>query len=142
MLLGLSCRLAGREVYIFHMSTVPSIAFLADLSSVFAQAAAGSGDPAPPSPGGMLVPMVAVFVIMYFLVIRPQNKRQKQLQEMVSNLKTGDRVVTNGGIHGQVANVKDGQTLVLKIADSVKIEVEKSAIATILKDSKEGSSAS
>jgi preprotein translocase subunit YajC len=88
-----------------------------------------------------LVPMVAVFVIMYFLVIRPQNKRQKQLQEMVSNLKTGDRVVTNGGIHGQVANVKDGQTLVLKIADNVKIEVEKSAVATILKDSKEGSAA-
>lgn len=85
--------------------------------------------------------MVAVFVIMYFLVIRPQNKRQKQLQEMVSNLKTGDRVVTNGGIHGQVSNVKDGQTLVLKIADNVKIEIEKSAVATILKDSKEGSTA-
>jgi preprotein translocase subunit YajC len=123
------------------MSTGFSTVFLADLGSVFAQATAGSGDAAPPSPGGMLVPMVAVFVIMYFLVIRPQNKRQKQLQEMVSNLKTGDRVVTNGGIHGQVSNVKDGQTLVLKIADNVKIEIEKSAVATILKDSKEGSTA-
>ena len=123
------------------MTMGASIAFFADLGSVFAQAAAGSGDPAPPSPGGMLVPMVAVFVIMYFLVIRPQNKRQKQLQEMVSNLKTGDRVVTNGGIHGQVSNVKDGQTLVLKIADNVKIEVDKSAIATILKDSKEAGTA-
>ena len=123
------------------MITASLTGFVADLTSVFAQAAAGSGDPAPPSPGGMMVPMVAVFVIMYFLVIRPQNKRQKQLQEMVSNLKTGDRVVTNGGIHGQVANVKDGQTLVLKIADNVKIEVEKSAVATILKDSKEGSAA-
>ncbi len=123
------------------MSTGFSTVFVADLGSVFAQAAAGSGDAAPPSPGGMLVPMVAVFVIMYFLVIRPQNKRQKQLQEMVSNLKTGDRVVTNGGIHGQVANVKDGQTLVLKIADNVKIEIDKSAVATILKDSKEGSPA-
>ena len=119
------------------MITASLTGFVADLTSVFAQAAAGSGDPAPPSPGGMMVPMVAVFVIMYFLVIRPQNKRQKQLQEMVSNLKTGDRVVTNGGIHGQVANVKDGQTLVLKIADNVKIEVEKSAIATIVKDAKE-----
>jgi preprotein translocase subunit YajC len=121
------------------MITGSSTAFLADLTSVFAQAAAGAGEATPPSPGGMLVPMVAVFVIMYFLVIRPQNKRQKQLQEMVSNLKTGDRVVTNGGIHGQVSNVKDGQTLVLKIADNVKIEVEKSAVATILKDSKESS---
>jgi preprotein translocase subunit YajC len=121
------------------MITGFSTAFLADLTSVFAQAAAGAGEATPPSPGGMLVPMVAVFVIMYFLVIRPQNKRQKQLQEMVSNLKTGDRVVTNGGIHGQVSNVKDGQTLVLKIADNVKIEVEKSAVATILKDSKESS---
>ena len=70
-------------------------------------------------------------VIFYFLLIRPQQKKQKELQTLVSSLKTGDKVVTNGGIHGIVANVKDGATLSLKIADNVKIEVDKSAIALV-----------
>ena len=92
--------------------------------------------PTPPQqPGGilgsplfMLLPMMAIF---YFLLIRPQQKRQRELQAMISALKTGDKVVTTGGIHGIVSNVKDGATLSLKIADNVKIEVDKSAIATV-----------
>lgn len=79
----------------------------------------------------MLIPMIAIFAIMYFLIIRPQNKRQKELAARVSGLKTGDKVVTTGGIHGIVANVREGATLSLKIADNVKIEVDKSAIAAI-----------
>ena len=90
--------------------------------------------PAPPSAGGMLIPMIAIFAIMYFLIIRPQNKRQKELASRVASIKTGDKVVTNGGIHGIVANVREGTTLSLKIADNVKIEVDKSAIATVEKD--------
>lgn len=82
----------------------------------------------------MLVPMIAIFAIMYFLIIRPQNKRQKELATRVSTLKTGDKVVTTGGIHGIVANVKEGATLSLKIADNVKIEVDKSAIASVEKE--------
>ena len=93
--------------------------------------------PAPPSAGGMLIPMVAIFAIMYFLIIRPQNRRQKELANRVSSLKTGDKVVTNGGIHGIVANVKEGTTLILKIADNVKIEVDKAAIATVEKETSE-----
>ncbi len=82
---------------------------------------------------GMLVPMVCIFAVMYFLMIRPQQQKQKKLQETIDNLKTGDAVITSGGIHGVVSNVKDGATLSLKIADNVRIDVEKSAIATVLK---------
>lgn len=82
---------------------------------------------------GMLVPMVCIFAVMYFLMIRPQQQKQKKLQETIDSLKTGDAVITVGGIHGVVSNVKDGSTLTLKIADNVRIDVEKSAIVTVLK---------
>ncbi len=84
----------------------------------------------------MFVPMICVFVIMYFLVLRPQQQQRKKLQEMVDNMKTGDAVVTTGGIHGIVSNMKDGSTLMLKVADNVRIEVDKSAIASVLKEVK------
>lgn len=82
---------------------------------------------------GMLVPMVCIFAVMYFLMIRPQQQKQKKLQETIDNLKTGDAVITTGGIHGVVSNVKDGAVLSLKIAENVRVDVEKSAIATVLK---------
>ncbi|MEI6871511.1 MAG: preprotein translocase subunit YajC [Verrucomicrobiota bacterium] len=88
----------------------------------------------PPGIGGMLVPMICIFAIMYFLMIRPQQKKEKQLRELIDSVKTGDAVVTNGGIHGVVSNVTDGGTLMLKIADNVRIKVEKSSIATVLKE--------
>jgi preprotein translocase subunit YajC len=87
----------------------------------------------PPSMAGMLVPMVCIFAVMYFLMIRPQQQKQKKLQETIDNLKTGDAVITTGGIHGVVSNVKDGAVLSLKIAENVRVDVEKSAIATVLK---------
>ena len=95
-----------------------------------ADAAAPASNPL----GGMLVPMLAMGVIFYFLIIRPQGQRQKELKNLVSALKTGDKVITNSGIHGIIANVKEGSTLLLKVADNVKIEVNKDAIATIVKD--------
>lgn len=103
-------------------------------SALFFLAQTTAPQPAPPSGAGMLVPMIAIFAIMYFLIIRPQNKRQKELATRVSALKTGDKVVTTGGIHGIVANVKEGATLSLKIADNVKIEVDKTAIASVEKE--------
>ena len=69
---------------------------------------------------------------MYFLMIRPQRKRQQEQQRLISALKTGDKIVTNAGIHGLIANVKE-TTVMLKIADNVKIEVEKSAITNVVK---------
>ncbi|HEX2255068.1 MAG TPA: preprotein translocase subunit YajC [Thermoanaerobaculia bacterium] len=75
-----------------------------------------------------LVPMIAIFAIFYFLLIWPVRRRQKALQKTVEALKRGDKVVTNGGIYGEVAAV-EGPTIHLRIADNVKIRVAKSAIA-------------
>jgi preprotein translocase subunit YajC len=77
-----------------------------------------------------LLPFAFMAVIFYFLLIRPQQKRQKEHQQLLSNLKTGDKVITTSGIHGLIANVKD-TTFVVKIADNVKIEVDKNAIASV-----------
>ena len=81
--------------------------------------------------GGFLIPMILIFGIMYFLIFRPQAKKQKQLKAMIKELKKGDKVVTSGGIHGKVAGVKD-QTFLLQISDNVKIEVSRSSIASKL----------
>src|SRR5881409_3250288 len=95
--------------------------------------------PAAPAPGpaggiGFFIPFIFIIVIMYFVLIRPQKKRQQEQQRLVSSLKTGDRVVTNAGIHGLIANVKE-TTVIVKVADNVKIEMEKSAVTNVLKES-------
>jgi preprotein translocase subunit YajC len=74
----------------------------------------------------------AILVVMWLLMIRPQQKKQKELMARIAALKTGDRVVTTGGIHGTVTNVKDGATLTLRVDDSCKLTVDKAAIATVL----------
>src|SRR5438445_9199047 len=87
------------------------------------------------SPGGgfnLFVPLIFVLIIFYFIEIRPQARRQKEQQQLVSTLKTGDRVVTSSSIHGLIANVKDS-TVIVKVADNVKIEMEKSAVTTVVK---------
>ncbi|MDQ3118586.1 MAG: preprotein translocase subunit YajC [Verrucomicrobiota bacterium] len=94
-------------------------------------AQAASPAPAAANPLASFVPIILIFVIMYFLLFRPQMKRQKEQARLVSSLKTGDRVVTASGIHGMISNVKD-RTVIVKIADNVKIELEKSAIATVV----------
>ena len=95
-------------------------------------AQAPTSSPAGPSPLASFVPIILIFVIMYFLLFRPQMKRQKEHARLVSALKTGDRVVTASGIHGLISNVKD-RTVIVKIADNVKIEMEKSAVTTVVK---------
>jgi len=98
-----------------------------------AQSAAPTANPQTPGGGiGFFIPFIFIFVIMYFVMIRPQTKRQREQQRLVASLKTGDRVVTNAGIHGLISNVKDS-TVIVKVADNVKIEIEKSAVATVLK---------
>lgn len=95
---------------------------------------AQAAEAAPQAPGGPSFQMVTfafLGIIFYFLLIRPQQKKAKEMQKLVSSLKTGDKVVTSSGIHGIVSNVKDGATLILKIADNVKIEIDKSSITTI-----------
>ena len=91
--------------------------------------------PTPQGPAGgfnFFVPLIFIFVIMYFIMIRPQKKRQDEQKKLVAALKTGDRVVTSAGIHGLISNVKEA-TIMLKVADNVKIEIDKSAITNVLK---------
>ena len=97
-------------------------------------ALAQPGAPAPGPGGGFgfFVPFIFIFVIMYFILFRPQKKRQQEQQRLIASLKTGDRVVTNAGIHGLIANVKE-TTVIVKVADNVKIEMEKSAVTNVLK---------
>ena len=78
-----------------------------------------------------IVPFVLIFVIMYFLMIRPQQKRQKEHQEMIKNVRRGDQVVMSGGLIGKVSKVSDDNELELEIADNVKVRVSRSAIADV-----------
>jgi preprotein translocase subunit YajC len=75
-------------------------------------------------------PMLLIMVVFYFLLVAPMRKKQKELQQLVDKLQKGDKVVTNGGIHGEVAGLEGGVVLV-KIADQVKVKVDKSAIARV-----------
>ncbi len=80
--------------------------------------------------GGLVLPMVAIFAIMYFLIWRPQAKKQKQHQAVIDAIKKGDKIITSGGIYGTIAGVKDKEkTFIVKIDENVKIEMSKSAIA-------------
>lgn len=83
-----------------------------------------------------LVPMLLIFVVMYFMLIRPQMKQQKDLARMQSVLKKNDEVVTAGGIHGTVVNVKEG-VVTLRVDDNVRIDVDKSAVARLVKEGRE-----
>ena len=74
------------------------------------------------------VPIVLIFAIFYFVLIAPMRKRQKTLQQMIQNLKKGDRVVTNGGLYGSVTTVEE-KWVVLRVADNVKVRIAKSAIS-------------
>jgi preprotein translocase subunit YajC len=74
------------------------------------------------------VPLVIMLGIFYFLLIAPMRKRQKQQEKMIADLKTGDRVVTAGGIYGTIVGIKEDR-LALRIADQVKVEVTKSSVS-------------
>jgi preprotein translocase subunit YajC len=100
-----------------------------DIPMLLAQAAPG---PEQPPVLFQFLPLIIIAVLFYFLLIRPQQKKQKEHQQLVASVKTGDKVVTAGGIHGIVANVKEA-TFLLKVADNVKIEFDKSSITSVTK---------
>jgi preprotein translocase subunit YajC len=80
---------------------------------------------------GGLLPFLLIFVIMYFLILRPQQKRAKQHQEMVKNLRRGDNVITSGGLVGKVTKVVDDDQVEIEIADGVRVRQVKSMIADV-----------
>jgi preprotein translocase subunit YajC len=93
----------------------------------------GSPDGSTPQGGAaflQFVPFIAIIAIFYFLIIRPQNKKQKDTQRMLDALKKGDRVITIGGIHGLIQTVRD-HSVILKVDDNVKLEFNRSAISSV-----------
>ena len=79
----------------------------------------------------MALPMVAIFAIFYFLLILPQQRRQKKWQAMLSELKTGDRVVTSGGVRGVIMSIKDDAIYLRVAPDNLKIEFLRSAVVSV-----------
>jgi len=100
------------------------------MSFVIAQAAPAAGGSAP-NPLVSFLPLILLFVVFYFLMIRPQMKRQKEHRNMVAALSKGDEVVTNGGIAGRVEEVGES-FITVEIAPNVKIKVQKGAVQQVL----------
>ena len=97
------------------------------ITPAFAQAAGGDTNSMLVS----LLPFVLIFVIMYFLILRPQQKRVKQHQELVKNVRRGDTVITSGGLIGKVTKVVDDDTLEIELADGVKIRQLRQMISDV-----------
>ena len=76
------------------------------------------------------IPLILMFVIFYFLMIRPQQKRNKDHRQMISNLKKGDRIITSGGLHGRITGL-DENTMTVEIADKVRVKVARSNVAAL-----------
>jgi preprotein translocase subunit YajC len=98
---------------------------ISDISTFFTLAQAAPGG----SSIGQFLPIILLFVGMWFLIIAPQRKRQKAHDKMLSELKSGDEIVTSGGIFGTITNVKD-DCFVVRIADNTKIELGKAFVST------------
>lgn len=90
------------------------------------------GQPQAPSAWVQILPMVLLFGAMYFFMIAPQRKKQKEHEKMLKSLESGDEVVTTGGIFGTITNVKEDR-FVIRVADNTKIEVGKAFVQTVLK---------
>ncbi len=86
--------------------------------------------------GGLIVPMLLMFGLMYFLILRPNNQRRKKMEAQLAAMKVGDSVISAGGIHGIVANKNDSKgTVTVKVAEGVKLKFDKSSIATVISKS-------
>ncbi|WP_246189547.1 preprotein translocase subunit YajC [Methylacidimicrobium cyclopophantes] len=106
------------------------------IAAAAAQPGAGGAQGGAP-PEGMpafssLITMALIFGVFYFLLIRPQQKARKEQERLIAGVKTGDHVITNGGILGTVTNVKD-KTVVIRVAENVKIEVLKTSLTSVTK---------
>lgn len=96
-----------------------------------AQPPAGSGGQTA-SPISAFMPLILIFIIFYFLLIRPQHKKQKEHQKILSELQKGDKIITTGGIHGVIVNIKE-DVLSIKVAENVKIDINRANVAVVKK---------
>ena len=79
-----------------------------------------------------MFPLLLIFLVFYFLLIRPQRQREKEQQKMFNSLNKNDEIVTTGGIHGTIVNVKD-KTIIIRVDDNVKLEIEKNCVSYVKK---------
>lgn len=106
----------------------------AKVAHAMAQAPDAAGQQ--PSAIQAFAPLIIIFAIFYFLLIRPQQKRAKEQKEMLDNLKKGDKIITQGGIHGLIENLTD-KVATVKVAENVRIKVSRSSIVAIRSGSEE-----
>jgi preprotein translocase subunit YajC len=103
------------------------VAYTADFAFAAGQVPTGGA--------GSMIPQIlffaAIFAIFYFLLIRPQQKERRRREQMLGSLKKGDRVVTSGGLHGTIVGLNE-QTVMLKVADQVKVEVDRGAVGRVV----------
>ena len=99
------------------------------MNTIIAMAPSGNGG------GGSFISTIimfgAIFLIFYFMIIRPQQKRSKEREKMLSNVQKGDKVVTSGGLHGTIAGL-DEKTVLLQVGDNIKLKFERSAISSVV----------
>jgi preprotein translocase subunit YajC len=105
---------------------------LAGCLPVFAQDAQAAA----PNPLGSFVPLIVIFGIFYFLMIRPQQKKMKEHQKTLNALKKDDKIITSGGLYATVIGVK-GEVVEAKIAENVKVQIAKSAVSTVVNEQQE-----
>ena len=98
------------------------------ITPAFAQA---TGTPGAGDFLGMILPLVMIMVVFWFLLIRPQQKKAKEHQELIGKVSRGDTVVTNGGLIGKVSKVVDERELLVEIADNVKVRIARSGISDV-----------
>ena len=102
------------------------------LAYAMAQSAQGVGGTSSAHPLAGFIPILLIFAVFYFILIRPQMRQQKQHQQMLSRLNKNDEVVTNGGMHGTIVNV-DEKTITLRVDDNTRIKFQKSAVSYVKK---------
>ncbi|MDA0337283.1 MAG: preprotein translocase subunit YajC [bacterium] len=93
----------------------------------------GAGGGADGNPIAQLLPFVLMFVVLYFLILRPQIKKQKTQQKMIDELQKGDKIVTSGGLHGVITNLKD-DIITVKIAENVRVDMSRAAVSRVRED--------
>ena len=103
------------------------------MNIAYAMGQGGAGAPGGSGGFASFIPLILMFVIFYFLLIRPQQKKTKEHRQMIDNLKTGDRIITSGGLHGRITGVSES-ALTVEIAEKVRVKVNRASVTAIAAD--------
>ena len=101
------------------------------MNIAYAMGQGGAGAPGGSGGFASFIPLILMFVIFYFLLIRPQQKKTKEHRQMIDNLRTGDRIITSGGLHGRITGVSES-ALTVEIAEKVRVKVNRASVTALL----------